>query len=199
MRFNKLSLAAMLLGGSVLLAACGGGDNAPLAPYATANTTANISAANLTSSQAAVQAVLGSNFAYTTGVPALGTTSATSLTLSGTSAAPSFALSSDSFTATGKMTYGSCIFTIVTSSYPAAFTHLQVGQTTTISPCNVAVDTAGLKADGLAKSTTVTLVLGATTSTPVTLTVSISSTGVVTVNDSPYGSVTVVMATGAGN
>lgn len=29
MRFNKISLAAMLLGGSMLLAACGGGDNAP--------------------------------------------------------------------------------------------------------------------------------------------------------------------------
>lgn len=196
MRFNKISLAAMLLGGSMLLAACGGGDNAPLAPFATTNTTAAI---NPTTGPATVQAVLGTNFAFTSGVSSLGTTSATSLTLSNTSAAPSFTLSSDSYTAAGKMTYGSCIFTIVSSTYPAAFTHLQVGQTTTISPCNVAVDTAGLKADGLAKSTNVTLVLGATTSTPVTLTVSISSTGVVTVNDSPYGSVTVVMATGAGN
>ena len=195
MRFNKISLAAMVLVSGMLLAACGGGDSAltPVPLVATTNTAAAI---NPTTGAAVVQGVLGKNFTFASGVPSFGTTSATSLTLSGSGATPSFNLTSGVNTASGAMTYGSCIFTVATSTFPSG-TPLAQGSKVTVNPCTLSVATAGVKADGTSATANVFLVLGTTNSSPVPVTVSVSSTGVVTVNGSTVGSATLVPATGA--
>ncbi|MBK5204472.1 MAG: hypothetical protein JJD98_03390 [Polaromonas sp.] len=197
MRLNKISLATLVLGGSALLAACGGGgDSAPVTSVATTDTAAVI---NPTTGAAVVSSVLNKGFDFTTGVPSFGTTSATSLTLSGSGATPSFAISSGGNTASGVMTYGSCIFTIGSDSTFPAGHPLVAGSKITVNPCTLSVGTAGVKADGSSSAANVTFVLGTTNSSPVSVTVTISSMGVVTVNNSPVGHATVVIATGAGS
>lgn len=204
MRLNKISLAAFVLGGSMLLSACGGGNDSPLRPVttATATTTAQISKDLLSSSQAAVESVLGQNFSFPNGV--LGETEATTLTLTGDKAAPDFSLTvaGQATPVTGKMGYGSCIFTILTSPFavPHAFavTAPPAVPPITISACSLSVDTAGKTADGSSTPGTVTFTLNGISSS-VTLPVSISSTGVVTVNGFGFGTATVVATTGAGS
>lgn len=197
MKFNKISLACLVLSGSALLAACGGSsDNGPLpaAPVATSNTPAPI---NPQTGAAVVSGVLDKSFGFSSGVPSFGTTSATSLKLSGTGATPSFAISSAEGSASGAMTYGSCKFTVTQSTF-AAVHPLAQGKLVTVSPCSLAVATAGLKGDGIATSASVTFVLGTATSAAVPVSVSINAAGVVTVGGFTVGTVAVVAATGAG-
>lgn len=194
MKFNKISLACLVLSGSALLAACGGGGSStPVAVVATTSTAATI---NPTTGAAVVNSVLEKTFGFTTGVIAFGTTSVTSLKLSGTGATPSFAISSLEGAASGAMTYGSCIFTVTQSTYPIGHA-LATGSQVTVTPCTLSVATAGGKGDSVPYQASVTLVLGTANSTPVPVTVSINSTGVVTVNNVTVGSVSVVAATGA--
>lgn len=193
MKFNKASLVCLVIGASALLAACGGGDSAPVAVVASTSTLAVITPST---GAAVVSSVLDKSFGFTSGVPSLGTISATTLKLSGTGAAPSFAISSAEGTASGVMTYGSCIFTVAQSTYAAGHPLAQ-GSKVTVTPCTLSVGTAGGKGDSVPYSANVTLILGGVNSTPVSVTVTISSTGVVTVNNVIVGSVTVVAATGA--
>jgi hypothetical protein len=189
-------MACLVLSASALLAACGGGsDSAPVALVASASTSAAITP---TTGAAVVSSVLDKSFGFTVGVPSFGTTTATTLKLSGTGATPSFAISSAEGTASGAMAYGSCIFTMTQSTYPAGHP-LALGSMVTVNPCTLSVGTAGGKGDGVAYTTSVNLVLGTVNSTPVSVTVSISSTGVVAVNNVTVGSVSVVAATGAGS
>lgn len=199
MNFNKISLACLVLSGSALLAACGG-DSTPLPPAAVAsgNTAAVI---NPQTGAAVVSGVLDKRFDFGTGVPDFGTNSPpslTSLTLSGDAAAPSFVITSGASSASGIMTYGSCIFKVTQSTFTAG--PLVLNNTFPVSPCGLTVATAGIKGDGIATSASVTFVLGATPSTPVSVPVSISPDGVLTVNGITIpGKVVLVAATGAGS
>jgi len=193
MKFNKFSMVCLALSASALLAGCGGGNNAPVAVIAATSTLAAITP---DTGAAVVSSVLGKSFEFTSGVSNFGTTSLTSLVLSGTGTAPSFAISSAQGTASGAMTYGSCIFTVTQSNFATGHPLAQ-GSQVTVSPCTLAVATAGGKGDGVPYPANVNLVLGTVNSSPVSVTVSISSTGVVMVNNVTVGSVTVVAATGA--
>lgn len=196
MKFNKVSLACLVLSGSALLSACGGSsDNGQLSPAPIASSSLS---AEITPQTGAtlVNSVLDKSFDFSTGVPAFGTTSATSLKLSGNGTTPSFAINSAEGTASGSMTFGSCIFTVSQSSFAPSHPLAQ-GKTFTVKPCTLSVATAGIKGDGIATPTTVTLLLGTINSKPITVSVSISATGVVTLNSFTIGSVTLVAATGA--
>lgn len=197
MRLNKISLAALVLGSSVLLAACGGGNDSPLRPISIVQTATTIGITAGGSGPTVVSAVLNKTFIFQNGVPVFGTTVPTTLTLSGSAAAPTFSISSGTDTATGVMSYGACIFTITTSTYPAS-SPLGMGKVTEVNPCSLLIDTAGSTANGTATTTNVSLVLGTTKSNPVSLPVSISSTGVVSVGGVTVGTATVVVTTGAG-
>lgn len=191
MRFNKISLAASVFSCSVLLAACGGGDTA--APSSKAVASADTTSA-VTSSTA--QVMVDKSFSFDSGVSALGTTSATTLALSGSSTAPTVKISSGGSAATGVMTYGSCIFTIQSSNFPATFPKLQVGATTEVKPCDLKLATAGLT-NGSSNSF-VKWILGNASSISQGVTVSIDiDTGVVTVNGTTFGTVKLVLSTGA--
>ena len=195
MIFNKVSLACLILSGSALLSACGGssGDSGSPPPIASSNLSAEITPQTGT---ALVNSVLDKSFEFSSGVPGFGTTSATSLKLSGNGAAPSFDINSAEGSASGTMNFGSCIFTVAKSNF-AATSPLAQGKTLTIKPCSLIVATVGIKGNGIAVPTTLTLLLGTINSKPISISVSISATGVVTVNSFTIGSVTLVAATGA--
>lgn len=198
MKFNKVPLACLVLSASALLTACGGGSDSAPVPPAQVATASTVAAINPTTGAAVVSSVLDKTFDFSTGVPSFGTTSATSLKLSGTGAAPSFAIDSVEGKASGAMTYGSCIFKVTESTFAAGHP-LALGNSFTVAPCTLSVGTAGVTADASAFPTTVTLVLGTINSNPVSVTVSISLAGVVTVNSFTVGSTTLVAATGAGS
>lgn len=193
MQVKKIFLAAFVLAGSMQLAGCGGGDNPTHTAVVTTPTTATI---NPTTGAAVVQAVLGKRLSFNAGISAFGTTTPTVLTLSGSGATPSFSLTSGSDTAKGQMTYGSCIFTVTSSTYPAGH-RLAKDQVTKVSPCALTLDTAGKIANGNPSSSNVTFVLDASTSSPETVIVSINANGSVMVNGIEVGSATVVITTGS--
>jgi len=189
MLFNKTSLVASLFSCSVLLAACGGDSNAPSKTVASADTTAAVTATT-------AQVMVNKSFSFDSGVPDLGTTSPTTIALSGSSANPDFSLSSGGFGAKGGMTYGSCIFEITQSNYPATFTKLQVGAKTEVKPCDLKLATAGLTTGS--SNSFVKWILGNASSISLGVTVTISESGVVTVSGTPFGTITLVLATGVG-
>src|SRR5688572_7079236 len=120
-----------------MLVACGGGgggaDEPPLA--ATANVTAPISANS-------VAAVTGESFTFSNGVSKFGTASPITVTLN---SASSFSIASNEGTASGNLGFGSCIFTVTQSTYPAGHA-LAIGKTVTVHPCSITVATAGVTA-----------------------------------------------------
>ena len=194
MKLNKSTLVALSLGAAVLLAACGGGSShVPLMA-----STATQAAINPSSGAAVVGAVLNKNFSFASGVPAFGTSTPTTLAFSGTGATPSFAVSSPEGTASGPTTFGSCIFTVAASTFPAG-SPLALGQVVTISPCLLNVATVGVVADGSSLPVNASITLGTITSGNTVVTVSISSSGVITVGGSTVGNATLVATTGAGS
>jgi len=213
MRLNKISLAALALGGCMLLSACGGGNDSPLRPTSVANgdVSATITKDALPKSQAAVQSIVGQIFDFPSGIPSLGIPSGDAkVKLLGSGVAPTFEIESGGFKASGPMSYGSCIFTVDSSSTFVA-PHLLAYVPPTVppaaidpnrhivSPCSVTVDTSGKVADGSQIPTQVSFNLAGAISF-VTVNVSIDPvTHIVTVNGSDFGTATVVVTTGAGN
>jgi hypothetical protein len=188
---NHKSAIALALTSAFLVACGSGGDSAPApaAPTAaaTANTTAPVTAAS-------VAAVSGKAFAFPSGVAELGTTGPTSLTITD-AAVDTFAVTSAAGNYSGTLSYGSCIFTVVTSAF-AAPSPYAVGQTFTVANCGLAAPTAGAAANGVAKDTPVTFNLGTSSSSPVTIPVAIAANGAVTIGGAPVGSVPVAVPTG---
>ncbi len=79
-------------------------------------------------------------------------------------------------TATGALTFGSCIINIETSTFPPG-EGPQVGDEIEIEPCAINIMTEETTDTGIAQSGTVTLILGGTESDPVTVTVVIENAG----------------------
>jgi len=194
MKLNKFTLAALAITSGLLLSACGGGDD-PI--VAATNTTAAI---NPTSGTAIVTAVSKTSFDFATGVSALGTTSATSVTLAAPTTSggtPTFNVASTEGTATGDLAFGSCIFKIKTSTYPAAHP-LAEGKTVTISPCELTVATSGTVADGAPTTKNVSMLLGTVASQPKPLKIVVDPTGTLAVNGTVIKTITVTVS-GASN
>lgn len=193
MKLNKLTMAGLIISGGLLLSACGGGGSSP-AVQAQNDTTATI---NKDTGATVIPAVNGKSLTFSAGVPALGTSNATTVAISGTGVAPTFSVASDGATATGDMTFGSCIFTVKVSTFPVGHP-MSVGRITTVNPCSLIVATRGVLVGGSA-DLPVSLVLGATRSTPLQLPVIIGSNGSVAVNGTTVGTTPVLAATGGGN
>ncbi|MEJ8837930.1 hypothetical protein [Ramlibacter sp. AN1133] len=172
---------------AVTLAGCGGGGDDQLM-VAASNTTL---AANATTTSAVVQ----TPFSFPNGVTGLGTTAATTVTFTTASATPGFSISSGGNTATGTTTFGSCIFAVTASNFPAGH-RLALGQTVTVNPCNLNVNTAGAVANGVATSRSVALLLGAAASAGSSVIVAVTAGGALTLNGNNVGTVTLTPLTG---
>ena len=196
---NNLWKLAVVTSATALLAACGGGggggSDAPVA-VATSASAVTVDASN---GSTAVQAMANQPIVFASGVPDFGTTASTSVNItpptSGT-AAPTFSIASGGATATGDMTFGSCIFTVKSSTF-AAGSKLATGAKITVSPCAVTLATTGVPATGVAASVSVTLKLNTVTSTPYTEMIVISPSGTVTVNGQTVVTIKVGALTGA--
>lgn len=191
------SKSARLAAGAVLvsvLAACGGGGSNPPIPVAATNTVVSITPAT---GAAAVSAVLDQSFVFAA-VPAFGTTAATTVKLSGAGAAPTFAIESGGRTATGNMTFGSCIFIVGSNSTFPAASPLAAGKTITVNPCAVDIATAGQSADAIARQRNVTFLLNLSRSAGIPLTVTVGFDGSVSAGSVRVGTVPTVSPTGSG-
>lgn len=182
---TSIKWALSISAAAVLVACGGGGDDIKVAA---ANTT-------VTATAATAAAVVNQTFSLPA-VPALGTTAATTLKIAGTATAQTVEIASGGQTATGPITYGSCIMSITASTFPT--THpLGVGKTVTVNPCDIVVQTAGLQVSGTAANAGVTINLGGIVSQSVTVPVSVSDTGAVVIGTTTVGNTTVTVRTGA--
>ena len=186
-KVNKLFFTVLV---SAVLAACGGGDSLPVT---TTTSTSNVTAA-VSSSTAA--AVVNQPFTFAAGVPDFGTTTPTTVTFTSATATPAFAISADGFTASGPTTFGSCIYTVTSSTFPAG-SKLAVGQSVRVNPCNLNVATAGGNANGAPADREVKFVLGSVNSNGKNLAVVINANGSVVINSITIGTVTISIVTGA--
>ncbi len=185
----KLTLLASALALAAVLSACGGGgSSSPPVQVVTTNATL---AANPTSVPALANTPLG----FTNGVPAFGTTAETTLLFTSTSTSPGFSIASGGATATGATTFGSCIFTVGASTFPAS-SPLGMGRTVTVNPCSIAANTAGSPANGAPALRNITLQLGAVSSRAASITITVSPTGSIAINGVTAGTVTLANATG---
>ncbi|WP_427913580.1 hypothetical protein ACPWT1_00995 [Ramlibacter sp. MMS24-I3-19] len=182
---------------TALLVSCGGGGGGDT-QVAVANGASAVKV-DATNGSTAVQAMSNQPITFASGVPDFGTTGSTTVTIappaSGT-AAPTFSIASGGATASGDMTFGSCIFTVKSSTFPAGST-LATGAKITVSPCSISLATNGVPATGVAVNVSVTLTLNSVTSTPYTETVSVSPAGAVSVNGQTVVTVKVGALTGA--
>lgn len=183
----KLKFAALAAVSVAALVACGGGGSDPVM-VAAGDTTINVA-------PAVAAAVANTDFTFASGVAALGTTAATTVKFTSTSTTPAFSISSGANTATGTTTFGSCIFVVSNSNFPAGHP-LANGQTVTVNPCGIGVNTAGMTANGRATSSRVALVLGSAASTGQSVPVGISSSGQLILNGAGVASITLTPVTG---
>jgi hypothetical protein len=198
---KKQFLLAAVLSFTFVLTGCGGGGDSQVL-QAARDTTVDI---NADTGPATTAAIRGSAFNFPSGVPDFSTAgpttvtftaaSGTSSSLGTTSNATGFNVTSGGQTATGTVTFGSCIFTVQNSTFPAG-SPLAEGSQITINPCRLFINTAGEPADGQARPRIVRLILRLVTSGNVTLQVSVNAQGTVFVNGIPVGSVPVAEVTG---
>ena len=182
----KTGLAAILA--SAVLVACGGGGGDQYAP---------ITSNAVTPMTATTAAVLTDNgpIAFAA-IPELGIPGVATFTAGGTGpAAYSFniaeALTGNS--ASGVLTFGSCIFTVTASTFPAIHP-LALGKTATVNPCNLTFQTAGQNT-GSSFSALTTLLFGASRSNAFTETVSVAPGGTQVTIQTASGPVTVTVTT----
>ncbi len=173
-------MAVVAVLGALLLLGCPGGNNND---RQTEDVDANVT---LNAQNAAAAAVLD-NLAFTlpTGVPAFGTdAAATTVTFAnnGTDAA----IASGGNTATTDVTFGSCIFTVVTSTFAAGHP-LAAGQQVTVNPCTYNVQAADVEVNGNPADGTIVLVLNGRRSNPVTVEIEIAADGTLLVNGEDTG------------
>ena len=188
----KISKLTLTVAFTAALAACGGDSGSGLSANST-TATANLATPVIASTTAAVANI---PIAFPSGVPALGTTGATTVTFTSTAGSPTFNIASGGAVATGTTRFGSCIFTVTASTFPPGFA-LATGQVVTIQPCSMNVVTAGGLANNATALRNISLVLGTTLSTSIPLPVIIASDGTVTINNIVVGTVTVAAVTGS--
>jgi hypothetical protein len=174
-------------------------DEDPTAP-------SNVASADITVGVTApiAAAIVGTSFSFPAGAGALDASVAgqnLAVTFGGTAAATTanIVITSPTGAAVGTFTanmqFGSCIFVVASSSFPAGH-RLAQGQTVTVNPCNIRLGTQGAPADSVARSRAAVFILGGAASTGSTVTVTVNPGGSVTVNGASAGTVTLVPVSG---
>ncbi|HLU69490.1 MAG TPA: hypothetical protein VKZ88_01845 [Fibrobacteria bacterium] len=191
---NRLFAALLVAGTAFGLAACGGKSSTKVEDkVATEDIEVQVT-------ESTVPVLYQAPLEFESGVTELGTSTPTTLTFTANdtnAATPLFSVATDTDTASGVTTFGSCIFTVTASTFAAEHA-LAVGKQVTISPCEVPVPLAGTTVGVDKSGATATLVLGTATSKTFTLPViKIKEDGSVTIGDIAVGTVTVSPVTGA--
>lgn len=180
---------------TALLVACGGGGGD--GPISVANGDSQV-AVNGTTGPNAVQA-MAQSITFPNGVPDFGTTGSTTLAVAATplgTPPPSFTVTSGGSTASGDLTFGSCIFTVKSSTF-AAGSKLATGAKITVSNCTIVLSTNGVAATGVSTTVNAALTLNTVASNPYKVTVVINPTGTVMVNGLTVFTLKVSSLTGA--
>lgn len=178
--------AGILVTAFALYGCGGGGSEAPVMAVA--------ADAQVPAAAAVTAAVVDVPFTFTA-VPALGTTATTTIAFTSTATTPAFSIASGGMTATGVTTFGSCIFAVTSSNFPAGHA-LALGQTVVVNPCNLNVNTTGAVANGVATSRSVALLLGAAASAGSSVIIAVTSGGALTLNGNNVGTVTLTPVSG---
>src|SRR5687768_2605783 len=196
MKFLKYALASVA---AATLMACGGGGSGGGTLAAGADTTVGLNAAN---GAQIVKALDNLDLSYANGVNDFGTNGvATTLTIADTATAtPTFNIASGIFAATGEVGFGSCKFVVKTSTFPALHP-LSVGQTITVTPCELVAATSGQAASGVPVESDVKLVLNGAQPEARKLPITITPAGAVQIvtpsgTTISLGTITVVEVTG---
>lgn len=195
-RAARMVFALAIVSTATLFAAC---DDDPAAPtlVAASNTVVSVNATVAT-------ALAGTAFSFPGGAGALDPVVANQnlvLTFAGTGTAPTAAATittaagATTGTFTANLSFGSCIFAVTASTFPAGH-RFALGQTITVNPCNINVATAGAQANGVGVSRSVSLVLGAAASSGASVTVGVNPGGQVTINGQTVGTVTLTPVSG---
>lgn len=187
MRGFKFAVAAVSF---AVLAGCGGSDDVAV------EVATDLPPQNLTA--ASIEALSGPN-TFPSGVAEFGTTGATTVTI-GAGTAPTFEIASGGNTASGTMSFGSCIFNITSSSFTSGPlvrpTPPATSRAVTVANCQIDPQTAGLVADGIFRNAQVVFLLGTARSTIRLIPTTISPTGVVMVNGREIGKTPLRISTG---
>ncbi len=181
-------VAGTMAGAVVVFATC---KKDPTAPVNVATT--NLTAAVTTGTVAAL-ANLTFSVPDAGGIsPSLAGQAATVSFSNTSSPTPTMTIGSGGQTASGTTTFGSCILTITSSSFPAS-SALGLGKTLVINPCNITVATSGSTAGSSNRG--VSLVLGSSTSTGLVVPVVLSNNGSVSLGGVTLGTVNVTPTSG---
>lgn len=185
---KKRVLLVSALMSAMVLAACGGGGEEESPAVASSDLTLSVNAS--------VAPALENEVFTFSAVPAFGTSTTTTVEVTEADGpTDSFRIASGGASASGVLEYGSCIFRITQSTFPAD-SPLGVGKTVTVSTCVVKVFTKGKPADQ-AVGMSATLQLGSAVSQSTTVTVEIKENGQVVINGDSAGTITLAPATGA--
>ena len=192
---KKFFLLAAFLGSATLLAACGGGGGDGN-QVAAADARVAVNADN---GKAAFTALADESFVFANGVPAFGTNTATTVSIEAPAAAggaPRFAITTaGGDTATGRMSFGSCKFEVLTSTFDSP-SPLVAGATIVIEDCELTLDTAGQAADGVSVDVNAMLSLDDCDSANTVVTVAITAGGKIVLNGKVVGTITLRPVTG---
>lgn len=200
----KFSLGLTL---AATLAACGGSDSPAPVPMANKDIAAAVDATSVASlepaSAGATQTVatFADGFSGndgTAGATSVAITGVTTVAFTGSAATPTFAIANGGFTAKGNTTFGSCIFTVTESTFPAN-SPLASGKIVKVNPCSMKASTNGANANGIPSQRDVVLVLGSVHSSPIKLNITVNANGKVLIGTTSVGSVTLTQTTGAGS
>lgn len=200
MRLNPMFAAAAIVAGSMGLVACS--DSDPVRSVAS-NTAVTVTPATATSAKAVVAALPAAGTTFTLPAAVTGTGGAgvipagSAMTLkstSGTSVAAFEVKGADpANTMTGVMDAGSCIFRVTATTGTGL--GFKIGDTFTVSPCSVTVNTAGAAADGTSQNRTVSVTLGTVQTSIGTVAVTITPSGEIQVGGNSVGTATFVTGT----
>jgi hypothetical protein len=186
---NKMLSLALAVFAAASLTACGGGGGEPPATQVVAADT------TIPANGTTTALVTNIPFTFPAGITEFGTTSTTTVAFTDTSTTPAFSIVSGANTATGTTTFGSCHF-LVTASTFASTSKLAKGNTVTVDPCNINVNTAGVTANGVAVTRSIALRLGAAVSSGEPVTLNVNPGGQLTINGKSAGTVTLQVVTG---
>lgn len=188
MNFSTKWVFALSITATSVLVACGGGGGG-LDVISTNIVATNAVVSTTAATGAAVTAgIRGVALSFPSGVPALGTTGATTLTL-GSGATPAFTLVSGTTTVEGITTFGSCIFTVTKTNDAANF---PIGKVITVTPCTVTANTAGLATTGATQNVPTTLTLGQISSAAIPVATIIAPDGTISAGGVTFTVVTPV-------